>query len=82
MLFPNVKILECRRERLHDQFIARSEMLVEAPNRNTRFLHHIGDADTFKSLLAKPLGGLERFVGVARVRRIVDARVEVAEIAT
>ena len=57
MLFPNVKILECRRERLHDQFIARSEVFVEAPNRNARFLHHIGDADTFKSALAKPLGG-------------------------
>ena len=30
MLFPNVKILECRRERLHNQFIARSEVFVEA----------------------------------------------------
>jgi hypothetical protein len=32
-------------------------VLVEAPNRNARFLHHIGDADTFKPALAKPLGG-------------------------
>jgi len=32
-------------------------VFVEAPNRNARFLHNIGDADTFKSALAKPLGG-------------------------
>src|SRR5689334_9457345 len=31
MFFPNVKILERCRERLHDQFIARSEVFVEAP---------------------------------------------------
>src|ERR1700679_2457413 len=57
MLFPNVEILECRRERFNHQFITRSKVFVEAPNRNARFLHHIGDADTFKSALAKPLGG-------------------------
>src|ERR1700689_3940223 len=56
MLFPNVKILECRRERLHNQFIARSEVFVEAAHRNTGLLHHIGDADPVKSALAKPLG--------------------------
>ena len=55
--FPHVKILECRRERLYDQFVTRTEMFVEAPNRHARFLHHIGDADTLKSVLAKPLGG-------------------------
>src|SRR5882762_9972076 len=56
MLFPNVKILECRRERLHAQFIARSEVFVEAPNRNARFLHHISNADAFQTEFAKPLG--------------------------
>ena len=55
--FPNIKVLECRRERLHNQFIARSEVFVEATDRNARLLHHIGDANAFKSALAKSLGG-------------------------
>src|ERR1700735_268438 len=57
MLFPNVKVLECRRQRLHDQFIARSEVFVETSNRHARFLHHIGNADAFETTFTKSLGG-------------------------
>ena len=38
MLFANVKILECRRESPHDQFIARSQVLVE--------VRHAGEGTT------------------------------------
>jgi hypothetical protein len=41
--------------RLDDQFIARSEVLLEDPNRNARFLHHIGNADVFETAFAKSL---------------------------
>ena len=54
--FQNVKILECRRERLHDQFIARSEVFVETADSNTCLLHHIGNANAFQAKFAKPLG--------------------------
>jgi hypothetical protein len=43
MLFSNVKIFECRWQRLHDWFIARSEVFVEAADRNAPLSHHIGD---------------------------------------
>jgi len=54
MLLPNVKILECCRERLHDQFIARSEVFVKASNRNAQFLHHIGQHVGAEVIWCKP----------------------------